>query len=80
MSEIRPIIEIIQAWMTSLGYLAGSNQWIQPYHLAISDWDKKLTAKAFKITGTENSKCIIFVATDAYGIGINNPDIRLVIQ
>lgn len=79
-SEIRPIIEIIQAWMTSLGYPAGSNRWIRPYHSAMSDWDKELTAKAFKISGAENTECIILVATDAYGMGINNPDIRLVIQ
>lgn len=26
--EIQPIIEIIQAWMTLLGYLASSNRWI----------------------------------------------------
>lgn len=79
-SEIRPIIEMIQSWMALLGYPAGSDRWIRPYHSAMSDWDKELIAKAFQINGSENSECIILVATDAYGMGIDNPDIRLVIQ
>lgn len=79
-AEIRPIIETIQAWMILLGYPAGSSTWIRPYHSAMSDWDKELIAKAFKTPGNENTECIILVATDAYGMGIDNPDIRLVIQ
>lgn len=45
----------------------------------MSKWDKELTAKAFKISGAENTKYIILIATDAYGIGINNPEVQLVI-
>ena len=44
------------------------------------DWDKEFIAKAFKTPGNENTECIILVATDAYRMGIDNPDIRLVIQ
>lgn len=46
----------------------------------MSDWDKELIAKAFKINGSENTKCTILVATDTYGMNIDNLDIRLVIQ
>lgn len=45
----------------------------------MSDWDKELIAKAFKINESENIKCIILVATNAYGIGIDYPDILLII-
>lgn len=79
-SEIRPIIDTIQAWMKQLGYPEGSDRWIRPYHSAMSEWDKSLIAAAFKINGEENNECVILVATDAYGMGIDNPDIRLIIQ
>ena len=44
------------------------------------DWDKELIAKAFKINGSKNTKCTILVTTNAYGMGIDNSDIQLVIQ
>lgn len=78
--EIRPIIEMIQSWMALLGYPVGSDRWIRPYHLAMSDWNKELIAKAFKINEFEKTKYTILVVTNAYGMGIDNPDIRLVIQ
>lgn len=46
----------------------------------MSEWDKNLIAQAFSVAGEENTECTILVATDAYGMGINNPDVRLVIQ
>lgn len=79
-AEICPIIETIQAWMILLGYPAGSSSWVRSYYSAMSDWDKELIAKAFKIPGNENAECMILVATDAYGMGIDNPDIQLVIE
>lgn len=46
----------------------------------MSDLNKDITGEIFKIDGNINTKCIIFVATDTEGMGINNPDIKLVIQ
>lgn len=34
----------------------------------------------FCIPGNENNKCTIFVANDAYKTGIDNPDVKLVVQ
>lgn len=66
--------------MNKLGYSEEACKWIRPYHLAMSEWDKNLIAQAFNIPGKENTESTILVATDAYGMGINNPDVRLVIQ
>lgn len=54
--------------------------WIRLYHLVMSKWDKFLIANAFAVPGDENTKCTILVATDTYGMGIANPDVKLVIQ
>lgn len=66
--------------MKQLSYLKGSNQWIKPYHSTMSDWDKTIIAKAFQVYGKENTQCTILVATDAYSMDIDNPDIKLVIH
>lgn len=46
----------------------------------MSNWDKALIVNTFKLIGEENKKYIIIIATNANGIRINNPDIKLVIQ
>lgn len=66
--------------MRHLGYPEGSENWVRPYHSRMSDWDKDIIAKAFRVNRMENIECVILVATNAYGMGIDNPDIRLVIQ
>ena len=73
------MIEIIRSWMKQLGYPKGSDWWIRPYHSTMPEWDKAIIAKAFGVKGEDNTVCTILVATDAYGMGIDKPDIRLVI-
>lgn len=65
--------------MALLGYPVGPDQWIWLYHLVMSDWNKELIAKTFKINKSKNIEYTIFIATNAYGIGIDNLDIQLVI-
>lgn len=66
--------------MRHLGYPEKSSKWIRPYYSAISDWEKALTAAAFATIAEDNKECVIIVATDAYEMGIDNPDVKLVIQ
>lgn len=79
-SDICPIIKIIQKSMKMLGYPEDSNQWIRPYHSTMSDWNKAIIAKAFQVVQNENTDYIILVTTNAYGMGIDNPNIKFVIQ
>ena len=65
--------------MRKLGYPEECIRWIKPYHSAMLEWDKNLTAEAFGKLAEDNNECVILIATDAYGIGINSPDVKLVI-
>lgn len=80
MIEICHIIMIIQDWMKKLGYLEGSSKWIRLYHFFISEYNKKLIAKAFCILCNENNKCTILITTNLYKMNIDNLDIKLVMQ
>lgn len=65
--------------MKQLGYPESFDKWIKPYHLAIFNRDKLRIAAIFKINGDENIECTIFVAINAYGIGIDNLNIKVII-
>lgn len=66
--------------MKKLGYPPSSHTWIRPYYSAMSEWGKDLTATVFRTPSDQNQECVILVATDAYGMGIDNLDIKLVAQ
>lgn len=66
--------------MKKLGYPDSCTTWIRPYHSTLSEWDKDLIENAFLMLADKNMDCVILVATDAYGMSINNLDIKLVIQ
>ncbi|MCJ1470687.1 hypothetical protein MMC07_009334 [Pseudocyphellaria aurata] len=81
-AEIFPIIDTIQSWMELKNYPVynGLKSWIKPYFSAMSDYNKEMTANKFRVPDDENTDCTILVATDAYGMGINNPGVALVVQ
>jgi superfamily II DNA helicase RecQ len=57
---------------------------VQAYHSQLSDSDKRRIATEFEKTDSESvsdsSIHRVIVATDAMGMGIDNPDVRLVVQ
>lgn len=67
-------------WMKKLGYPDYCSNWIKFYHSSMSDRDKDLIANAFLKSDSKNMEYTILVATDAYSIRIDNPEIKLVIQ
>lgn len=79
-AEVISFVKAIRKWMILLHYLEGLEKWMKRYFLIISELDKAIVAEAFQIDGNININRIIFVTTNAYGIGINNLDIRLVIE
>lgn len=66
--------------MGLLNYSKELEKWVCLYFSIMLDLDKAIITEAFKINSNINTDWIILVVTDAYGIGINNPDIKLVIQ
>lgn len=63
-----------------LNYPEGFKNCIRLYYSTISDFDKAITTKVFWVSNEDNTECTILVAINAYGMDIDNPDIRLVIQ
>ena len=61
------------------GYPQTSTKWIQPYFSAMSKLDKNRIAADFEKPSAEAPVRMIF-ATDAYGLGIDNPDVNRVVQ
>lgn len=43
------------------------------------EYNKGLIAKTFQVSDNKNTKCTIIVTTNTYCIGIDNPDIKLVV-
>ncbi|KAJ3453928.1 hypothetical protein MRS44_013124 [Fusarium solani] len=68
---------------TGCSKTAASNA-IQPYHAELATFDKESISREFakpdRETARESSRHRIIMATDAMGMGINNPDIQLVVQ
>lgn len=69
-SNIWPIISIIQAQIKQLGYPESSMTQIRPYYSTISKQDKNFIAAAFRIQRNENLECIILIVTNAYSMGL----------
>lgn len=66
--------------MKKLGYLPMSYNWVRLYYSIISEYNKGLTTDTFCVFDiSEDLEYVIFVTTDAYNIGIDNPNIKLII-
>src|SRR4029077_17535297 len=83
MNEIKYIqatVKLIWRWMNELEYPPEAQKWVQPYFSIMAKDDKRRISQEFAKLDEDCSSCRIIIATDAYGLGIDNPDIRRVVQ
>ena len=83
--QIMRVVTVMRTLLIRLGCskTAAINA-IKAYHSELAEFDKRRISEEFEKPDTESvldsSAHRIIVATDAMGMGINNPDIRLLIQ
>ena len=78
--SIKKACTLLRAWMNQLNYPANCADWVAPFFADMAVRDKKRVAAQF---GRPAAQCLaprVLVATDAYGLGIDNPDIERVWQ
>ena len=78
--DARILCEHIQTWMKMLKYPVGCNQYVSPFFSDMAAFDKDKISRAFGRRAEECDSPRILVATDAYGLGIDNPDVVRVVQ
>ena len=78
--EIRRGLIIIRRWMVELGYASEAFSWVRAMHSLQAENTKLETAALFGQISSECLLCRIVLATDAYGLGVDNPDVEIVVQ
>ena len=79
-TEIMAAEDLMIEWLRRIGCdETSANNAVQAYHALISEFDKRRISTDFRLPGRAATHRII-LATDAMGMGIDNPDICLVIQ
>jgi superfamily II DNA helicase RecQ len=81
--EVAVRVLVIALMRAGCSKTAASNA-VQPYHSELANFDKEFISKEFAKPDVESvqesSRLRIVLATDAMGMGIDNPDIRCVVQ
>ena len=78
--SIQAAVKIMRRWMNELGYPPEAEKWVQPYFAIMAKSDKQRISREFAKLDEDCSSCRIIIATDAYGLGIDNPDVHRVVQ
>ena len=79
LSLINELCQHIQGWMRELNYPREALEWVKPLSAPMADWDKQRIQAEFKKLA-DTTRIRILVCTDAYGMGVDNPDIQRVYQ
>ena len=79
-AQVLRAYELMKKWMALLGYQVPIAPIVQPFFSAMAEDDKKRVLKGFSEPSNMCQSPRIIIATEAYGLGIDNPDISRVIQ
>ena len=79
-AEICKAVDLFRTWMRQLRYPAEASSWVAPYFSDIATTDKHRIDVDFRRCRQECSSPRIILATDAYGLGVDNPDVEIVVQ
>ena len=78
--QIQKACRLLRSWISMLNYPASASSWVQPFFSAMAQHDKDRIAKASSRPSSDCKTIRILVCTDAYGLGIDNPDVERVVQ
>lgn len=79
-AQINKALELFRTWMRQLQYPPESSTWVAHYFSHMADSDKERVNTNFRRRHEECASPRIILATDAYGLGVDNPDVKLVVQ
>lgn len=79
-AQICKAVDLFRTWMRQLRYPAEAFSWVAPYFSDMAAPDKHRIDVDFRRCHQECSSPRIILATDAYGLGVDNPDVELVVQ
>ena len=79
-SRICQAAERFAVWMRQLGYPSESGAWVKTYFSDMAEKDKNTIDVDFRRRHKDCSAPRIILTTDAYGLGVDNPDVQRVVQ
>jgi superfamily II DNA helicase RecQ len=72
--------DLFRVWMKGLKYFEDASKWVAPFFADMAKNDKRRLCHQFAKVTSECFAPRILIATDSYGLGIDNPDVQLVVQ
>ena len=78
--NVKIACRLLKGWISRLNYPSNVSSWVQPFFSTMSKHDKTCIASTFSRPSPECTKVRILVCTNAYGLGIDNPDVVRIIQ
>ena len=79
-SSIKKACALMKVWMNQLSYPIEAASWVAPFFSDMATQDKERIAARFEMPSNQCKFPRILIATDAYGLGIDNPDVMRVTQ